>query len=1185
MLEGSVKVPPTILGRALSAAGRLRDLDWPRLFLFNADKREAAFCVLLVSAALFFSPFLLFGYAISANTDLLLESYPSFLLAKHDFLHGSLGLWNPYVYSGIARAAEATPTVLYPEHWFLFLVPARYLFTTIAFFAFVKVWLIGVAAYYFYCAELQNRRWALFAAIAFQLSGMTIWLLSVYVSALSLMLFYIVLLALIWTSGRRGSLANYLLWSTIMTLMLMAGDIALASYALLGVGILFLYRTLSRRQVEPMLGRLALFTASSLTALAIFSVRLFPTLDVMQGSSATGCCTPEFANASFLIARYFDTEILGVHFGSSVKFFQSISPLFHSYHLHWAAPQFFGVAVALLALWALASEKTPKAAFWSVYVIAALALLTYAEPFDLLRYYLLWPIGAAIGMQMLFLVGLPALAALGGMCLERDLRRAGVFPRSSLTFQLLGFAILLIALFLLMILLRNIFPGDTDHEWPRAIVIGLLLFGALVLWANYAYPGLLRAAALPVLASILAGALFVLLFWTDDNLTFLSHLKNMAVQLLLFTAVASVLMLISRGRSNQIRRFGLWGAIILVPLCLFTTLYPWTDMLRGEVSHDKGIILAALGALRFVLGVAALFLAVNLARARKLPARSIYIVMMVLLVAEQVPAGKIDGHMGDNPFYGGQLYPPTLRSLKDTDDKSVDLANYRMNYPNSLLQLQFNEQIFGADNEPCADSNAAYGIRSYGGYIDIMPDRLAQFVRNWAPVRNFLCIWANQTDDRLLDLFAVGYQYDWRSGTIVRRTSALSRFMLFTEFEVASSDKTELQILKDAGFEPREKVVLEAAPGFQSESSSVNGEPLAYRDIDSDDAELHVQTDRPAILLFNDSFDSGWEAKVNNHPQDVMVANYNFMAIPIPAGESDVVLQYKPHAFQIGAICAFAGLMGLGLAFAVYLIRRLANRPKLNIAKATTSTFSVFRRYRVLPYAVLSLTVISVIQIISSGGPFNAATARRLFYYKNYDIVRLGDSYVGVAQDLGPVDVAAIIANKAPRPPATKFIVSNDIGSLQATLDRFPPMIPLYYYKNYRVVRFGASYVGVAQELGPIDVAAIMANTASRPPATQFIVSNDLKSLQAAIETIAEDPVRFLYAYQGYNVVRIGQLYVAADQRLGRIDIRSILKEDFPARPGPEQIIVAHNLGILKASVTYMNVKRLLNRVWTKLHV
>ena len=128
--------------------------------------------------------------------------------------------------------------------------------------------------------------------------------------------------------------------------------------------------------------------------------------------------------------------------------------------------------------------------------------------------------------------------------------------------------------------------------------------------------------------------------------------------------------------------------------------------------------------------------------------------------------------------------------------------------------------------------------------------------------------------------------------------------------------------LSASDFDPRDKIVIQAEPGFASNFSRFNGQSIAYKDISTDHAELRVQTDRPAILLFNDSFDAGWKAKVNGQPQRVMIANYNFMAIPIPAGDSNVVLKYKPFAFQVGAVCAAASLIVMVLAFAVYLVRR-----------------------------------------------------------------------------------------------------------------------------------------------------------------------------------------------------------------------------------------------------------------------
>ena len=154
--------------------------------------------------------------------------------------------------------------------------------------------------------------------------------------------------------------------------------------------------------------------------------------------------------------------------------------------------------------------------------------------------------------------------------------------------------------------------------------------------------------------------------------------------------------------------------------------------------------------------------------------------------------------------------------------------------------------------------------------------------------------------------------------------------MLFTKFDVVSSDQTELQLLKAPTSIRVDRIVLQADPGFDSHASSFNGQSVAYKDISSDHAELRVQTDRPAILLFDDSFDAGWKAKVNGQPQKVMMANFNFMAIPIPAGDSNIVLEYRPFAFQIGAICAAASLIVMVLAFAVYLVRRRqAGRPSV----------------------------------------------------------------------------------------------------------------------------------------------------------------------------------------------------------------------------------------------------------------
>jgi hypothetical protein len=181
----------------------------------------------------------------------------------------------------------------------------------------------------------------------------------------------------------------------------------------------------------------------------------------------------------------------------------------------------------------------------------------------------------------------------------------------------------------------------------------------------------------------------------------------------------------------------------------------------------------------------------------------------------------------------------------------------------------------------------------------------------------------------------------------------------------------------------------------------------------------------------------------------------------------------------------------------------------------------LFRRYRVLSIMVLVLTVVSIIQINSGGIGKNlmaehitsigeclkdegyAATLRVLCTYKGYNVVRFGQSYFVLAQDLGAVDLSAIMKHEAPRPPATKFMVASDVSGLKAILERFanadePPKL-LYDFYGYNVLHVGQFYVAVSQALGDINVVAVLTHTVASPPPERFIVAHDLWSLKGLI--------------------------------------------------------------------------------------
>jgi hypothetical protein len=64
-----------------------------------------------------------------------------------------------------------------------------------------------------------------------------------------------------------------------------------------------------------------------------------------------------------------------------------------------------------------------------------------------------------------------------------------------------------------------------------------------------------------------------------------------------------------------------------------------------------------------------------------------------------------------------------------------------------------------------------------------------------------------------------------------------------------------------------------------------------------------------------------------------------------------------------------------------------------------------------------------------------ADAAPRLLYSEGiYNVVRVGDLYVAVSQQLGPLDVRDVLQNRGPRPPAQKFLVAHDISRLKVMM-------------------------------------------------------------------------------------------------------------------------------------------------------
>jgi uncharacterized membrane protein YfhO len=75
---------------------------------------------------------------------------------------------------------------------------------------------------------------------------------------------------------------------------------------------------------------------------------------------------------------------------------------------------------------------------------------------------------------------------------------------------------------------------------------------------------------------------------------------------------------------------------------------------------------------------------------------------------------------------------------------------------------------------------------------------------------------------------------------------------------------------------------------------------------------LQVETDRPGWVFLADTWYPGWQAQANGQDIEIMRANYLFRAVAVPAGSSEISLDYRPTAF-------FAG-MGLSLVGWIFVL-------------------------------------------------------------------------------------------------------------------------------------------------------------------------------------------------------------------------------------------------------------------------
>ncbi|MFH2204918.1 MAG: YfhO family protein, partial [Elusimicrobiota bacterium] len=236
-------------------------------------------------------------------------------------------------------------------------------------------------------------------------------------------------------------------------------------------------------------------------------------------------------------------------------------------------------------------------------------------------------------------------------------------------------------------------------------------------------------------------------------------------------------------------------------------------------------------------------------------------------------------------------------------------------------------RVLGLGGALPANTGMMYGLQDIRGQDFMSVRRYEELITGWAGDFHFYS--AARVPPAALAALNVRYAvvrsdvpppvWDWKrvhrgKADIYRVTPYHERALVVYRHEVLTREAV-LARMTAPGFDPAQTLLLEEEPpaappraGAPSRTESVR-----IAGYGPDAVAVEAALPRPGFLLLLDTYYPGWRAEVNGTPAPLLRADYNFRAVPLPAGRSTVVFSYEPASFRIGVLlaCLAAALLML----------------------------------------------------------------------------------------------------------------------------------------------------------------------------------------------------------------------------------------------------------------------------------
>lgn len=159
---------------------------------------------------------------------------------------------------------------------------------------------------------------------------------------------------------------------------------------------------------------------------------------------------------------------------------------------------------------------------------------------------------------------------------------------------------------------------------------------------------------------------------------------------------------------------------------------------------------------------------------------------------------------------------------------------------------------------------------------------------------------------------------DW---TIYEYKQAAPRFFLTHNILYYKSREEFEKLFFSPSFDPSKTVLLES-PRTPLQLKPAKDSSVQLVSYETNGITLSTQSDAPQLLYISDTYDTGWVGFIDNHPTEILKANYALRAIYVPQGKHTIAMKYQPSSFKTGVLLSFAGL--LVLVFYIGIQKKIA---------------------------------------------------------------------------------------------------------------------------------------------------------------------------------------------------------------------------------------------------------------------